>query len=62
MSNEAYKMISFIIKELSGMPHAHRSVIDGCYEAAIFNYHLKKPEESKDFIIEKVLMVLNTMR
>ncbi len=59
MSVEQSKLMAFMILELSTMKYTYRSIIEGCYEAAITNYGYKKPSESKNVIVDEVIGMLN---
>lgn len=59
MSKEAYQIIHFMCKELSSCRHAYRDIVEGCYITAINNYKMDIPEEPKEWIIDKVISILN---
>ena len=59
MSTEARKIIMFICKQLSTCKYFYKETIEGCYEAAISNYSMIRPIETKEFIVNKVIVTLN---
>jgi len=52
-------VIGRIVRELSECKYGYRTIVEGAYDACINNYHLEKPEESKDLIVDKAIEILN---
>jgi hypothetical protein len=59
MTKEATTLISIMVNRLSSSTHLYRETVEGCYDLYVDHSDVEKPEESKDFIIDKVLDVLN---
>ncbi len=59
MTNEGYLVVSRMVAELSTCKYGYRNIVEGCYEACINNYHMTKPTDSRDDIVDKALEILN---
>lgn len=59
MSEEAVKLIGFMLKELSGMTHGYRRTVEGCFDYAVVNHGYDIPKESKEDIVDNVIRILN---
>jgi len=58
MTTEASKLIMWMVKEISTFTHAPKIVIEGCYDAGIFNYSFEEPEEGKEVVVAEVMRIL----
>jgi len=59
MSEEATNVISFMCRELSSCKYGYKSIVEGCYDAAIKGYNMTVPNETKDWIVDKVISILD---
>lgn len=59
MTKQADKVIAFMVRQFSTVKYGYRTFVEGCYDAAINNYGLAKPEESKAEIVDAVIAALN---
>ena len=57
MSQDAYNIIRFMCHQLSTCKYAYKSIVEGCYEAAINNYSMAQPAETKNYIVNKVINI-----
>ena len=62
MSEEAKRIMAFMLKGLSGMSHGYRQTVEGSFDCAIENYGYVIPSESKDDIVNKVIRILASFR
>lgn len=60
MSPETVDVMGWMLRNLSSMKYGYKDVVEGAYDTAIMNVGLKKPPETKDEIVERVLHILNT--
>ena len=58
MTTEACKLIIYMVKEISAFTRAPKIIIEGCYDAAIFNYSFEEPEEGKEVVVAEVMRIL----
>jgi len=58
-SNEARRIMGFMITELSSLKYGYRDIVEGCYQTAITNCGYDKPTESMLVIIDEVIRILN---
>ena len=59
MSNEATKIINFMVLQLSSCKYGYRIIVEGCYDTAVENYSMPVPVETKKWIVDKVILMLN---
>ena len=59
MSPKSKTIMFWMIKELSKLPYAYRSTVEGCFDCAVEKYGFENPEDSKDVIIDEVIQILN---
>jgi hypothetical protein len=58
MTDDAYKLIHFMVKEMMTLKYYYKFVIEGCYERATRNYGFSEPKEGRDFVIKKVHKII----
>lgn len=58
MSEKKKKILSFMIRKLSTMKYGYRDIVEGCYLAAIKNYHYVAPEEGMDDVVDSAISIL----
>jgi hypothetical protein len=61
MSNEKYLIMTFMLRELSTMKYCYKSVIDGCFDAAVNNKGYAMPTEGKESVVEYVTIKLSEL-
>lgn len=61
MSEEARRIIFFMCKELSTCKYVYESIVEGCYDTASNNHKMIVPIETKEWIVKKVISVLNAI-
>ena len=61
MSEEARMIIHFMCKELSTCKYAYVSIVEGCYATAINIYKMTAPIATKEWVVKKVISILNTI-
>lgn len=61
MSNEKQRIMRYILRSLGHCNYLYRSIIDGCYEAAVNNAHYKIPPEGKEDVIDSVVAAMNAL-
>jgi hypothetical protein len=59
MTQEARKLMAFVIRELSTLKYGYKTIVEGCYDVAIQKYKFAVPIESKAEIVNKVIECLN---
>ncbi len=55
MSEKCESLVFLMVSQLSTCKYMYMEIVRGCYEAMIYNYGADRPEESKEFVCEKVL-------
>ena len=58
MSDEAVKLMAFMLRGLSGMGHGYRAIVEGSFDCAIMNHGYDIPKESKKEIVDNVIRIL----
>ena len=55
-----YKLMAWMLRELSSMTHGYFMVVEGCYDAAVNHYGFL-PTSTKKEIVDKVMGILVQM-
>lgn len=59
MSPEALDVMTFMLRDLTGMKYFFDETVSGCYDAAVGNYGYPVPPEGKEAVLAAVKVKLH---